>query len=188
MNNIHSYYVTDINIAYRRVHSLKFRGIRQELSEIWHFKDKVVINNNSKHILNRSAPTGAWRSRRWSIWNVYRQLLLINTQNHSILDGFPWILNCIGECTFQDSREYIKNWVGYNISKICVLVIIVYTFRIDQRRERQAPVGADLFKTCLLLLLMNTLSLKCHISLNSWRIPLNFKLCTLLYAILMPRT
>ena len=40
---------------------------------------------------------------------------------------FPWILNCIGECTFQDSREYIKNWVGYNILKICVLVIIVYT-------------------------------------------------------------
>ena len=165
LNNIQDYYVLGINIAYRRVHSLKFRGIRQELSEIWHFKDKVVINNNSKHILNRSAPTGAWRSRRWSIWNVYRQLLLINTQNHSILDGFPWILNCIGECTFQDSREYIKNWVGYNISKICVLVIIVYT-----------------------LLLMNTLSLKCHISLNSWWIPLNFKLCTLLYAILMSET
>ena len=164
MNNIHSYYVPDINTAYRRVHSFKFRGIHQEWSEIWHFKDKVFINN------------------------VYRQLLLINTQNHSILDGFPWILNCIGECTFQDSREYIKNWVGYNILKICVLVIMVYTFHIDQCRRAFGTLGADLFKTCLLLLLMNTLSLKCHISLNSWRIPLNFKLCTLLYAILMSVT
>ena len=34
LNNIQDYYVLGINIAYRRVHSLKFRGICQELSEI----------------------------------------------------------------------------------------------------------------------------------------------------------
>jgi hypothetical protein len=34
LDNIQGYYVPDINIAYRRVHSLKFRGIHQELSEI----------------------------------------------------------------------------------------------------------------------------------------------------------
>ena len=40
---IECYYVPDINIAYRRIHSLKFRGIHQELSEIQHFKDKHLI-------------------------------------------------------------------------------------------------------------------------------------------------
>ena len=43
----------------------------------------------------------------------------------------------------------------------------LYTFHIDQRQERQTPIGADLFKTCLLLLLMNTLSSECYISLDS---------------------
>ena len=43
LDNIQSYYVLDINIAYRRIHNLKFRGIHQELSEIQHFKDKVLI-------------------------------------------------------------------------------------------------------------------------------------------------
>ena len=52
LNNIQGYYVPDINIVYRRIHSLKFRGIHQELSEIQHFEDKVFIDNNSKHVLN----------------------------------------------------------------------------------------------------------------------------------------
>ena len=67
LNNIQGYYGPDINIAYRRIHNLKFRGIHQELSEIQHFKDKVFINNNSKHVLNRSAPTGTWHFWRQSI-------------------------------------------------------------------------------------------------------------------------
>ena len=34
LNNIQGYYVPDIKIPYRRVHSSKFRGIHHELSEI----------------------------------------------------------------------------------------------------------------------------------------------------------
>ena len=59
LNNIQGYYVPDINIAYRRIHSSTFRGIHQELSEVQYFQDQVFINNNSKHVLNRSAAMGA---------------------------------------------------------------------------------------------------------------------------------
>ena len=95
--------------------------------------------------------------------------------SNSILDRFPWILKCAISYTVQNLGEEVSDFEY----KVFIDDNSLYTFciHIDQHWERQAPVGADLFKTCLLLLLINTLSPECYISLDSWWI----KSCVLSY-------
>ena len=98
--------------------------------------------------------------------------IIINTHltfkmlSNSILDWFPWILKCAISYTVQNSNEEVSDF-EYKVF-IDNNSLYMFHIHIDQHRECQAPIGADLFKTCLLLLLINTLSSECYITLNSW--------------------
>ena len=134
-------------------------------------------NNNNSH-----------KSIQKVFTTIINTHLTFKMLSNSILDGFPWILKCALPYTVQNSGEEVSDFEDKAF--IDNNSLYIFCIHIDQHWEHQVPVGADLFKTCLLLIdiLINTVSSECYISLNSWWILLSYKLCTLLYAILMSGT
>ena len=113
---IGQYYVSDIKITYRRVHTSRFKRIHQELSEIQHFKDVVwkggvgtsvkskdcimTLYVSWDHLRSPETAWGCYRSleNAWSFFSISDKLFKVASS---------YIMGC--QDSLSDLKEHQEN-------------------------------------------------------------------------------